>query len=107
MKKIIIAALVATLLGCTSASPKQYYRPAGAEQQVEVYGRFDQISFEHQVLINGNVVIDGQLSYNYDDGHFSGQYDGMTVTSDCKWKLKKDLICLVKINDEMAATLTF
>ena len=107
MKKIIIAALLVTLLGCTSASPKQYYRPAGAEQQVEVYGRFDQISFEHQVLINGNVVIDGQLSYNYDDGHFSGEYEGMTVTSDCNWKLKKDLTCLVKINDEMAATLTF
>ena len=107
MKKLILMALLITVVACTSASPKQYYRPVGAEQQVELFGRFDQITYKHQVLINDTVVIDGELSYNYEDGHFSGEYQGMKVTSDCHWKLKKDLYCQVKINDEMAANLTF
>lgn len=107
MKHLFIAGLTLAMLGCTTASPKQFYRPAGAEQQVEISGRFNQLSFEHQVLINGNAVITGKLPYNYEDASFSGQYNQQPVSSDCHWRSKTDLQCLVKINEEMAATLTF
>lgn len=107
MKHLLLASLALTLVACTTASPKQFYRPAGADQQVEISGRFNQLSFEHEVLINGASVISGQLPYNYDDASFSGQFNNQPVTSDCHWRSKTDLECLVKINDEMAATLTF
>lgn len=107
MKHILIAGLAFTLVACTTASPKQFYRPAGAEQQVEISGRFNQLSFEHEVLINGNSVITGELPYNYDDASFNGEFNQQPVTSDCHWRSKTELECLVRINDEMAATLTF
>lgn len=107
MKHFLIAGLALAIVGCTTASPKQFYRPAGAEQQVEISGRFNQLSFEHQVVINGDTVIIGKLPYNYDDASFSGQFNEQAVSSDCHWRSKTDLECLVKINDEMAATLTF
>jgi hypothetical protein len=107
MKSFLIAGLALAMVACTTASPKQFYRPAGAEQQVEISGRFNQLSFEHQVLINGATVITGKLPYNYDDASFNGQFNEQSVISDCHWRSKTDLECLVKINDEMAATLTF
>jgi hypothetical protein len=107
MRQILPIVLLLTLAACTTASPKQFYRPSGAEQQIEISGRFNQISFEHQVILNGETVITGDLPYNYDDASFSGQYQGRNVTSDCHWKSKADLQCLVKVDDEAAATLTF
>jgi hypothetical protein len=107
MKHFFLAGFALALVACTTASPKQFYRPAGAEQQVEISGRFNQLSFEHEVLINGSTVVFGKLPYNYDAASFSGQFNNEPVTSDCHWRSKTDLECLVKINDEMAATLTF
>ena len=107
MKHFFIVGLALTMAACTTASPKQFYRPAGAEQQLEIHGRFNQLSFEHQVLVNGKTVITGQLPYNYDDASFTGQYNELSVNSDCHWRSKTNLECLVKINDEMAATLGF
>lgn len=107
MKHFLLASLALTLVACTTASPKQFYRPAGAEQQVEISGRFNQLSFEHEVLINGDSVIAGKLPYNYEDASFTGVFNQQPVTSDCHWRSKTALECLVRINDEMAATLTF
>lgn len=107
MKKVFLASLLVSIIGCTTASPKQFYRPAGESAQMEIFGRFNQLSFEHQVLINGDNVITGSLPYDYADASFSGNYDGAAVTSDCHWKSKTALECLVKLNGEMAATLTF
>ncbi len=107
MNRIFLVSLVLAMAGCTTASPKQFYRPANAEAQLEISGRFNQISFEHQVAINGETVISGELPYNYDAASFSGEYEGRTVTSDCQWRKKVDLSCLVSIDGEKAATLTF
>lgn len=107
MKNLLITSLVLALVGCTTASPKQFYRPADSQDQLEISGRFNQISFAHEVMINGETVIKGDLPYNYDDARFSGNYDGREVTSECQWKKKVDLSCLVSIDGEKAATLTF
>lgn len=107
MKKVFLLSLLVSLIGCTTASPKQFYRPAGETAQMEIFGRFNQLSFEHQVIINGNNVITGSLPYDYTDASFSGNYEQSTVVSDCHWKSKTTLECLVKLNGEMAATLTF
>jgi len=107
MKKIIYVLSVFILTACTTASPKQFYRPAGEADQLEISGQFNQLSYEHSVLINGDTVITGNLPYNGADASFSGQVDGRTISSDCHWKSKSSLECLVKINNEMAATLTF
>ena len=107
MKKVFIGVMTLVLVACTTASPKQFYRPVGAEQQLEISGRFNQLSFEHQVMVNGDVVITGKLPYNYDDARFSGTYNGQTVSSDCQWHKKVDLACLVTFDGEKAATLTF
>ena len=107
MKNLVLASLLIVLAGCTTASPKQFYRPAGAEQQVEISGRFNQISFKHEVLINGETVISGNLPYDYADTTLTGQYNGQSVTSVCHWKKKIDLSCLVTMDGENAATLTF
>lgn len=98
---------MAVIAGCTTASPEQFYRPAGAEQQLEISGRFNQISFEHQVIVNGKTVIVGDLPYDYSDASFAGDYQDVSVTSDCHWKSKTDLVCLIRMNGEKAATLTF
>lgn len=107
MNKIFLAGLFISIIGCTTAAPKQFYRPVGDTEQVEISGRFNQLSFEHQVLINGDTVISGELPYNYDDASFTGSYKQTSVTSDCHWKSKTALQCLVKMNGEMAATLAF
>jgi hypothetical protein len=107
MRKLILTSLMIALAGCTTASPKQFYRPAGAEQQVEISGRFNQISFKHEVLINGDIVVSGELPYDYADTTLTGSYQGQSVSSDCRWKKKIDLSCLVSINGENAATLSF
>jgi len=107
MNRIFLASLVIALVGCTTASPKQFYRPANSEAQLEISGRFNEITFEHQVLINGETVIKGDLPYNYDAVSFSGNYEGRSVSSDCQWRKKIDLSCLVSIDGEKAATLTF
>ncbi|MBD3633877.1 MAG: hypothetical protein HUJ23_03105 [Methylophaga sp.] len=107
MNKIFLAGLILATVGCTTASPKQFYRPADSAAQLEITGRFNQISFEHQVVINGETVITGELPYNYDAASFSGKYEGRNVASDCQWRKKVDLSCLVSIDGEKAATLTF
>ena len=107
MNRLFIATILIAVAGCTTASPKQFYRPIGAEQQLEISGRFNLLSYEHHVLINGESVISGDLPYNQDDASFKGHYGDASVTSDCHWKSKTDLSCLVKVNGEMAATLTF
>ncbi|MCX4186931.1 hypothetical protein [Methylophaga sp. OBS4] len=74
MKKIFLATILVALVGCTTASPKQYYRAAGEAEQLEIAGRFNQITFEHNVLVNGETVVTGSLPYNYDDASFDGVY---------------------------------
>ncbi len=107
MNKIFLAGLMLVMVGCTTASPKQFYRPANSEAQLEITGRFNQISFEHQVVINGETVITGDLPYNYDAATFSGEYEDRKVKSECQWRKKVDLSCLISIDGENAATLTF
>lgn len=107
MNKLFLAGLILMLVGCTTASPKQFYRPANSEAQLEISGRFNELTFEHQVLVNGETVIKGDLPYDYEATSFSGRYQGRTVSSDCQWKKKIDLSCLVSIDGEKAATLTF
>lgn len=107
LKSSLIMGLCLVVVACTSASPKQFYRLAGSEQALEISGTFDQLKFEHNVTINGQTAVTGKLEYNYSPGSFTGQYEGMTVTSDCSWKRKVDLFCLIKIDGESAATLSF
>jgi hypothetical protein len=107
MKSLYLTPLLFIVVACTSASPQQFYRPAGAEKQLEISGRFHQLSFEHQVSINDQIVITGKLAYDYSEGSFEGMYEGMKVTSDCHWKRKRDLYCLVSVNGEKAANLSF
>jgi hypothetical protein len=106
-KSSVIVSLCLIVMACTSASPKQFYRLSGSEQALEISGSFNQLKFEHIVNINGQTAVSGKLEYNYAPGSFTGQYEGMIVTSDCSWKRKVDLYCLIKIDGESAATLSF
>ena len=118
--------LVALLVlgACTTStsdvSPAQYYRPAGAGPQWKITGDLQSEYTEDMfgttvqrtlhVYIDGERVVTGQLS-PMATGELSGQYKGLPVDTVCTSEQKTptwiDVRCMVLVDNERAATLTF
>ena len=125
MKKLLIAVAIIALSGCQAMqqrhvndSPAQFYRPDGASESWKITGTLtldiDRMWGNHKrqlnVNINGQPVIEGFLSPMY-SGELSGQYENKRVDSICSGEQKNpnwiDVRCLILIDNQRAATLSF
>ena len=101
--------LLATLVlaGCTVAAPSQGYRPAGSTAPPwQISGElFDFTNVK--IFVNGAKVIDERLSFFAGDGEFQSSYNGKRIMANCYtdgWGATK---CIVFVENEKAATLSF
>lgn len=114
MKKLIISIfLLASVSACVSTAPKQFYRAAGETEQVSVSGEFKAFDGWHgslMIKINNEIVISEGKPAS-DSFELSGLYEDKKVDAVCnKHKTSEysaTLSCLILINNERAATLTF
>ena len=110
MKYLSLAVIALLLAGCASA-PSQGYRPAnypGAPWSIS--GDMNHFTNSVVIKINDQTVIDKSLSIFGGDGEFSGTYDGKAVSASCftsRGFFGNKTDCIVFVNSEKAATLTF
>ncbi len=125
--QLLTAGLAVSLLaGCAATnvenmekSDSQYYRAAGASQQMKISGTLD-ASFNYfalnrpdpvlTVFVDEQKALQGTLSPSY-TGEVTGRHNGMNVDSVCSSEQKTrdwvEVRCLVFVDNERAATLTF
>jgi uncharacterized protein YceK len=124
--KILLLAAALIVSGCSSQaidqSPTQTYRPAWSADQISITGKMDTewkrkltgmyVGRKVTVLFNGETVISGWLT-DPDNaaGTLIGTYEKRRVDVDCTGIKRPpntlDVRCLVLVNNERAATLTF
>lgn len=116
--------LLLAVNGCVSVtkdiSPAQSYRAKGTDELWRITGFLDSKFREGlvqtsvyrivNIFINGSLVIRGGLSSD-GSGELNGQYQGHEIASYCSSELKTatwlDIRCMVLVDNERAATLTF
>lgn len=109
-KTITIASsllFVTALTGCTTVAPSQGYRPAGSTAAPwQISGElFDFTNV--RIFVNGAKVIDERLSLLSGDGEFHSSYRGKPVSTNCYTDGWGAIKCLVFVDNEKAATLSF
>ena len=60
-----------------------------------------------RIFINGTKVIDRRLSLISGEGEFQGNYNGKPITANCTTNALGSTRCLVFVDNERAATLSF
>lgn len=103
MKKYALVMLLLT--GCASTAPVQTYRSADNPEPLQISGTYDNLSTV-TILVNGNEAATGKMGFFGHPFDFSGTYDGRTIDSHCS-ESTAGLSCLVFVDNERAATLTF
>lgn len=109
MRYVLVFILTSFLIGCATTSSTQTYRPRGDEGNGwAINGTMNELG-KHTVLINGQKVIEGNVSAWDGSGTLFGQYQDLSVRSECSsvayGKTYPD--CRVYVDNELAATLTF
>jgi hypothetical protein len=111
MKYRALPFLLATLLcACSTIAPSQGYRPAGSMAAPwQIHGElFDFTNVK--IFIDGSKVIDERLSFISGDGEFRSSYGGKQIGANCSMStglMASVTRCLVFVNNEKAATLSF
>lgn len=120
---LLLSAALIVLNACTTTtqdvSPSQSYRPAGSDELWTITGNLEneftaglvnEVTRMLHVNINGVEVIRGQLSARA-TGELTGRYLNHTVVSNCSSEQRTenwiDVSCMILIDNERAATLTF
>ena len=124
IKNSLLLAILLSVTGCVSVtkdiSPAQSYRAKGVDELWRITGYLDSkfreglvqtsVSRMINVFINGSLVIRGGLSAD-GSGELNGQYQGHEIASYCSSELKTatwlDIRCMILVDNERAATLTF
>lgn len=109
IKRLAPAALV-FLTACATTAPSQYYRPAGAPDPVKISGDYNEFTYKVNISFNGDPVLSGNLPIFGSDVELSGVYSGSPVSAYCNRKtsaLRQNIQCMVLMDNERAATLTF
>jgi hypothetical protein len=126
MKRLMGLLAGVMLASCTSTakdvSPSQSYRLAGAQNAWKITGSMDsevthglglipdQVKRTVTIYVNGDPVINGTLSPAA-TGELSGTYQDRSIDTICSSEQKTptwlDVRCMVLVDNERAATLTF
>ena len=81
-KFIVAAALVATMSGCAMLAPVTGSHYASRDGKLKIDGELVD-STNIRIFVNGDKVIDDQVSLLQGDGRFQGSYQGKPVKADC------------------------
>ena len=95
------------LVGCTVTAPSQGYRPSGSTASPwQISGElFDFTNVK--IFINGAKIIDERLSLFSGDGEFQSSYNGKRIMANCYTDGWGAMKCIVFVDNEKAATLSF
>lgn len=106
-KVTFAASMTLALAACSSLSPVHTNATAAAPLHI----RGDLVDMtDVKIFINGDKVIDQQLSLLSGDGEFSGTYSGKPVTASCATTPGHGLpatTCLVSVDNAFATKLSF
>lgn len=115
MKRITALLLALTVTGCAStyhAAP-QAYRAKGQDNQIIITGKADSSLTENKVHLyfDGLEQISGELDRHYNAELTGKPYNGKNTSATCTGTRKTsawvEVRCIVFIENERAATLTF
>ncbi len=98
---------LALLSGCVSAA-MQMYRPIGVESQYRIHGK--SVGRFFKIFINDKEVITGSTRFFGGRTETAGSYETHAVNASCAYDMGffiNTLECIVFIDNERAATLTF
>ncbi len=102
MKILAVLTLAALLAGCTSYPQAINYRPKNsAEAPYVITGKFNSLTNNLIVSIDGDPVINETLSFVDGSGEFFSKYDGHKVHVSCK-PIYSQTECTVFIDGERA-----
>lgn len=108
MKKVSALLLTATLAACATPSQVQGYRPANhSGAPLQISGEWNEFSNEITIFVNGQTALQGKASIWTGEGGFTGQYQGHNISANCLTTMMRKKRCIVSVNNEQAATLTF
>jgi hypothetical protein len=108
VKIVFAAALALTLGACSSLSPV-LTSGATTTPPLRIHGDLVDLT-DVKIFINGDKVIDQQVSLLRGDGEFSGTYAGKPVTASCSTEPQRKVAattCLVSVDNAFATRLTF
>jgi hypothetical protein len=81
-KFTIAVALAVTISGCTAFAPVTGNHYTSHDGKVAIHGELINSS-DVRIFVNGDKVIDDQMSLLHGDGKFAGTWQGKRVSADC------------------------
>jgi hypothetical protein len=81
-KFIIAAALAVTMSGCAALAPVTGSHYTSRDGRLVIHGELIDNS-DVRIFVNGDKVIDDQISLLHGDGKFDGTWQGKRVSADC------------------------
>ena len=105
-----LSLLVLPVAACTTVAPSQGYRSAGSTAAPwQIRGELFDIT-NVKIFVNDAKVIDERLSLMSGDGEFRSSYNGKEIMASCATSaglVMSSTKCIVFVDNEKAATLTF
>ena len=99
---MIAAGLAVTLSGCAALAPVTGSHYTSRDGTLDIHGELIDSS-DVRIFVNGDKVIDDQISLLHGDGKFDGQYQGKRVSADCSTPAGRQLnatLCTVVVDGE-------
>ena len=106
-KFMIAAALAVTMSGCAALAPVTGNHYTSPDGKLDIHGELVDSS-DVRIFVNGDKVIDEQVSLMHGDGKFDGTWQGKRVSADCSTAAGRKLgatTCTVAVAGEQV-TLT-
>ena len=104
---MIAAALAVTMSGCAALAPVTGNHYTSPDGKLDIHGELVDSS-DVRIFVNGDKVIDEQVSLMHGDGKFDGTWQGKRVSADCSTAAGRKLgatTCTVAVAGEQV-TLT-
>jgi hypothetical protein len=101
-KFMIVAAFAVTMSGCAALAPVTGSHYTSRDGKLEIHGELIDSS-DVRIFVNGDKVIDDQISLLHGDGKFDGTYQGRRVRADCSTPAGRQLngtLCTVVVDGE-------
>jgi hypothetical protein len=101
-KFMIAAALAVTLYGCAALAPVTGSHYTSRDGKLAIVGQLVDSS-DVRIFVNGDKVIDDQISLLHGDGRFNGNWQGKPVSADCSTPAGGQLnatLCTVAVDGE-------
>jgi hypothetical protein len=96
------AVLAVTLSGCAALAPVTGNYYTSRDGKVAIHGELVDSS-NVRIFVNGDKVIDDQVSLLHGDGKFEGKWQGKRVSADCSTAAGGQLnatLCMVAVGGE-------